>query len=147
MQVILKEEVKSLGHAGEVVSVKDGYARNFLIPKGIAIEANPKNVKALEQERKKIQDLVRKERAKAEELASRISSVSLVIKAKSGEDDKLFGSVTAVDIADSLKNEGIEIDKRKIVLDEPIKRLGDYTVSVKLYTEVAAQLNIQVVSE
>ncbi len=147
MQVILKEEVKSLGHAGEVVSVKDGYARNFLIPKGIAIEANPKNVKALEQERKKIQDLVRKERAKAEELASRISSVSLVIKAKSGEDDKLFGSVTAVDIADSLKNEGIEIDKRKIALDEPIKRLGDYTVSVKLYTEVAAQLNIQVVSE
>lgn len=147
MQVILKEEVKSLGHAGEVVNVKDGYARNFLIPKGIAVEANPKNVKALEQERKKIQDFVKKQRAKAEELASSISSASIVIKAKSGEDDKLFGSVTAADIADALKKEGIEIDKRKILLDEPIKRLGDYTVNIKLYTDVAAQLNIQVISE
>ncbi|MDI6727558.1 MAG: 50S ribosomal protein L9 [Thermodesulfovibrionales bacterium] len=147
MQIILKENVKDLGHIGDVVNVKDGYARNFLIPKGLAVEANPKNIKALEHEKRKIHELAKKVKASAEELAARISGTSVTIKAKTGEEDKLFGSVTAMDIADALKKEGIDIDKKKIVLDEPIKRLGSYTVNVKIHSDVTAQLNVQVVSE
>jgi large subunit ribosomal protein L9 len=147
MQIILKENVKDLGHIGDVVNVKDGYARNFLIPKGLAVEANPKNIKALEHEKRKIHELAKKVKASAEELAARISGTSVTIKAKTGEEDKLFGSVTAMDIADALKKEGIDIDKKKIVLDEPIKRLGSYTVNVKIHSDVTAHLNVQVVSE
>lgn len=147
MQVILKENVKNLGHIGDIVNVKDGYARNFLIPKGLAVEANPKNIKALEHEKRKIHELAKKAKAFAEELAARVSGTSVTIKAKTGEEDKLFGSVTTMDIADALKKEGIDIDKKKIVLDEPIKRLGSYTVNVKIHSDVSAQLNVQVVSE
>ena len=147
MQVILKENVKDLGHIGDVVNVKDGHARNFLIPKGLAVEANPKNIKALEHEKRKIHELAKKAKASAEELAARVSGTSVTIKAKTGEEDKLFGSVTAMDIADALKKEGMDIDKKKIVLDEPIKRLGSYTVNVKIHSDVTAQLNVQVVSE
>jgi large subunit ribosomal protein L9 len=147
MQVILKENVKDLGHIGDVVSVKDGYARNFLIPKGLAVEANPKNIKALEHEKRKIHELAKKAKASAEELSVRVSGTTITIKAKAGEDDKLFGSVTAMDIADALKKEGMDIDKKKIMLDEPIKRLGSYTVNVKIHSDVTAQLNVQVVSE
>ncbi len=147
MQVILKESVRELGQMGEVVNVKDGFARNFLIPKGFAVEANPKNMKALEHEKRKIQDLARKVKVTAEDLAARISAVTVTITAKAGEEEKLFGSVTAMDIAEALQKEGIEIDRRKLVLEEPIKRLGAYTVPVKLPSEVVAQLNVQVVSE
>lgn len=147
MQVILKENVKDLGRMGDVVNVKDGYARNFLIPKGLAVEANPKNIKALEHEKRKIHELAKKAKASAEELAARVSGTSVIIKAKTGEEDKLFGSVTAMDIADALKKEGMDIDKKKIILDEPIKRLGSYTVNVKIHSDVTAQLNVQVVSE
>lgn len=147
MQVILKENVKDLGHIGDVVNVKDGHARNFLIPKGLAVEANPKNLKALEHEKRKIQELVKKAKTAAEELAAKVSGTTVTIKAKTGEEDKLFGSVTAMDIADALKKEGIDIDKKKIVLDEPIKRLGSYTVNVKIHSDVSVQLNVQVVSE
>ncbi len=147
MQVILKESVRELGQMGEVVNVKDGFARNFLIPKGFAVEANPKNMKALEHEKRKIQDLARKVKVGAEDLAARISAVTVTITAKAGEEEKLFGSVTAMDIAEALQKEGIEIDRRKLVLEEPIKRLGAYTVPVKLPSEVVAQLNVQVVSE
>ncbi len=147
MQVILKENVKDLGHIGDVVNVKDGYARNFLIPKGLAVEANPKNIKALEHEKRKIHELAKKVKASVEELAARISKASVTIKAKAGEEHKLFGSVTAMDIADALKKEGIDIDKKKIIVDEPIKRLGSYTVNVKIHSDVTAQLNVQVVSE
>ncbi len=101
MQVILKENVKDLGHIGDVVNVKDGYARNFLIPKGFAIEANPKNIKAMEHEKRKIQELAKKAKASAEELSAKVSGTTITIKAKSGEEDKLFGSVTAMDIADA----------------------------------------------
>jgi large subunit ribosomal protein L9 len=147
MQVILKDDVKTLGHMGEVVNVKDGYARNFLFPKGLALEANPKNMKALEHEKKRILELVKKAKAGAEGLAGQISSKSIVITAKSGEDDKLFGAVTSKDIAEALKKEGIEIDKKRILLDEPIKRLGDYTVAVKLHTEVVANVSVKVAQE
>jgi large subunit ribosomal protein L9 len=147
MQVILKENVKDLGHIGDVVNVKDGYARNFLIPKGFAIEANPKNIKAMEHEKRKIQELAKKAKASAEELSAKVSGTTITIKAKSGEEDKLFGSVTAMDIADALKKEGIDIDKKKIMLDEPIKRLGSYTVNVKIHPDVTAQLNISVIRD
>ncbi len=147
MQVILKDNVKDLGHIGDMVNVKDGFARNFLIPKGFAVEANPKNLKALEHEKRKIQELVKKAKSAAEDLASKVSGTSITIKAKSGEEDKLFGSVTAMDIAEALKKEGIDIDKKKIVLDEPIKRLGSYTVSVKIHQEVSAQVNVNVERE
>lgn len=147
MQVILKEDVKNLGRIGDVVEVKDGYARNFLIPRGLAVEANPKNIKALEHEKRKIQEAAKKLRFSAEDLKSRIEGKTIVIKARAGEEDKLFGSVTAMDIADALKKEGIDIDKKKIIIEEPIKRLGDYSVTVKIHPEISAQLNIQVVSE
>ena len=147
MQVILREDVKALGQMGVVVNVKEGYARNFLIPKGLAVEANVNNIKALEHEKRKIQERAKKLRTGAEGLAATISETTLTIKAKAGEEEKLFGSVTAMDIADALKVAGLEIDKKKIVLDEPIRRLGDYTVSVKIHSEVSAQLKIQVVPE
>lgn len=147
MKVILREDVKNLGAMGAVVNIKDGYARNFLIPKGLAAEANVKNVKALEHEKRKIQERSRKIKMGADELAAKLSSTAVTIKAKSGEEEKLFGSVTAMDIADALKKEGFDIDKKKIVLEEPIKRLGNYTVGVKIHPEIQAQVNVQVVSE
>lgn len=147
MKVILKSDVKDLGRIGEVVNVKDGFARNFLVPQGLAAEASTKNVKAFEHEKKKIQEMARKVKAGAAGLAEQIAAAKITIKAKSGEEDKLFGSVTSMDIAEALKAEGIEIDKKKIHLDEPIKRLGEYTVTIKLHSEVSAQLNVQVVPE
>jgi large subunit ribosomal protein L9 len=147
MKVILREDVKDLGHVGELLTVKDGYARNFLLPRGLALEANLRNVKALEHEKRKIQETVRKAKSGAEELSAKIAAVTLTIKAKAGEEDKLFGSVTAMDIAEALKREGLDIDRRKIMLEEPIKRLGNYTVSVKVHSEVSSQFTVQVVSE
>ncbi len=147
MQVILKEDVKSLGKMGDIVNVKDGYARNYLIPKGIAVIADTRNIKALEHEKRKIQEAARRARASAEELASRLSSVKIVIGAKAGEEGKLFGSITAMDIADALKKEGFDIDKKKISLGEPIKRIGSYSVSIKVHPDVSSQINVDVVSQ
>ncbi len=147
MQIILKEDVKDLGRIGDMVQVKDGYARNFLIPKGLAVEANTKNIKTLEHEKRKIQEIAKKAKNSAENIASKISSTTVTIKAKAGEEDKLFGSVTAMDIADALKKEGIDIDRKKIVMDEPIRRLGSYTVNVKIHSDVLAQLNLQIEKE
>ena len=147
MKVILKADVKDLGRMGEVVNVKDGFARNYLVAQGLAAEANTKNVKALEHETKKIQEMAKKVKSGASGLAEQIAAAKVTIKAKAGEEEKLFGSVTSMDIADALKAEGIEIDKKKIHLDEPIKRLGEYMVTIKLHSEVSAQLNVQVVPE
>lgn len=147
MQVILKEDVRDLGLIGDVVNVKDGYARNFLIPKGLAIEASSRNIKALEHEKKKIQEHMKRAKTKAEELASRLSSTIITIKAKIGEGDKLFGSVTAMDIAGALAREGINIDRKRIMLEEPLKRAGTYAINIKVHPEVSAQLNISVVSD
>ncbi len=147
MKVILKSDVKDLGRIGEVVNVKDGFARNYLVPQGLAVEASTKNVKAFEHEKKTIQELAKKVKAGAAGLAETIAATKITIKAKAGEEDKLFGSVTSMDIVEALKAAGIEIDKKKIQLDEPIKRLGEYTVAVKLHSEVSAQLSVQVVPE
>ena len=147
MKVILKEDVKKIGSMGQIVTVADGFARNYLVPKGLAVEANIKNMKSLEHAKKVIQEKAKKVKASVQDFAGRLSKISLVIKAKAGEEGKLFGSVTTMDIAEQLKNEGIEIDKKKISLDEPIKRIGTYAVSVRLHPEVETQINLQVVEE
>ncbi|HIJ59547.1 MAG TPA: 50S ribosomal protein L9 [Nitrospirae bacterium] len=147
MQVILKENLKNLGNVGEIVSVKDGYARNYLIPKGLAINATTKNMKALEHEKRTILERARKLSNDAQTLASRLSEVTVTITAKAGEEEKLFGSVTSIDISNALKEKGFEIDKRKIVLLEPIKRLGLHNVIIKLHSEVTAELKVDVIRE
>jgi large subunit ribosomal protein L9 len=147
MKVILKEDVKTIGNMGEIVDVADGFARNYLVPKGLAAEANVKNIRSMEHEKKIIQEKSKKIKASAQSLSEQIANMTITMKAKAGEEGKLFGSVTSMDIAEQLKNEGLEIDKKKIYLDEPIKRLGTYAVNVKLHSDVSAQLTIQVVEE
>ena len=147
MKVILKEDVKSIGSMGQVVDVSDGFARNYLVPRGLAVEANVKNIKSLEHEKKVIQEKARKVKNSVQDLADRLANITVVIKTKAGEEGKLFGSVTTMDIAEQLKNQGIEIDKKKISLDEPIKRLGTYAVNLKLHSEITAQVNMQVIEE
>jgi large subunit ribosomal protein L9 len=148
MKVILLKDVKSLGKKGDVVNAKDGYARNFLIPKGIAIEATEGNVKVIEEQKtaKKLKE--KEELEKAKKLAEKISNLTVKIKSKAGENGKLFGSITTKDIADKLnKQHKIKIDKRKIVLDNNIKTLGATYVEVKVYPNVTAKLRVEVVEE
>lgn len=147
MKVILKEDIKNLGKTGDVVNVSDGYAKNFLIPKKIVVEANTKNIKSIEHEKRKIQEHTRKVRGIANEMAGKISATTIILEATAGEEGKLFGSITTMDISAALKDKGFDIDRKKIVLEEPIKRLGDYTVDIKVYPEITSRLNIQVVSK
>jgi len=147
MKVILKEDVRNIGTMGQIVDVADGYARNFLVPKGLAVEANVKNIRALEHAKKTIQEKAKKIRGQAQDLSDKIANMTIVIKAKSGEEGKLFGSVTSMDIAEQMKNQGIDIDKKKIVIEEPIKRLGLYSVGIKLHSDVASQVTLQVIAE
>jgi len=147
MKVILKEDVRNIGTMGQIVDVADGYARNFLVPKGFAVDANVKNIRALEHAKKTIQEKAKKIRSQAQDLSDKIANMTIVIKAKSGEEGKLFGSVTSMDIAEQLKNEGIDIDKKKIVIEEPIKRLGSHTISIKLHSDIATQVTLQVIAE
>ena len=147
MQVILREDIEKLGKIGDLVKVKDGYGRNFLLPMKKAIAATPKNLKAMEHARKMVSDRLRKLKKEAAADADNIKALSLTIKAKTGEEGKLFGSVTSMDIAEAAKAQGVVIDKRKIVLDEPIKRLGEFTITVKLPADVTAELKVTVVAE
>lgn len=147
MKVILKEDVRNIGKMGDIVNVADGHARNYLVPKGLALEANMKNIKSLEHEKRIIQEKAKKLKNVAQYLAEKISTISLTMKAKAGDEGKLFGSITTMDIAEALKNEGIEVDKKKISLEEPIKRLGSYSVNVKIHPEISTQLTIQVIEE
>jgi large subunit ribosomal protein L9 len=147
MKVILKENVESLGKAGDTIKVSDGYARNFLIPKGLAVEASSKNVSALEHERKRIVQKAEKDKKKAEELAARISDVICTILRRVGEQDKMFGSVHAKDIEKALFDQGIEIDKKNIVLEESIKSLGEFPVKIKLHSGITAQIKVVVAAE
>lgn len=147
MKVVLKEDVKNLGMMGSVVNVADGYARNFLIPKDLAVEANVKSIKALEHEKKKIEEKAGKIKNAAQGLSEKLSSMTITLSAKAGEEDRLFGSITTMDISEALKREGIDIERKKIVLDEPIKRLGSYTVGIKIHHDVTSQLNIKVTAE
>jgi large subunit ribosomal protein L9 len=145
MKVILKEDVKNIGSMGAVVNVADGYGRNYLIPKNLAVEANPKNIKRFEHEKNIILEKARKIKNNQEDLSHKISKLSLTIEANAGEDGKLFGSVTSKDITEALAKQGIDIDKRKIVLpEETIKRIGTYTIQVKLHPEVTASIQLEV---
>jgi large subunit ribosomal protein L9 len=147
MKVILKEDVENLGKIGDLVPVKPGYARNYLIPQGKAIEATVRSVKSLTHQQKLVQDRINKTIKSNEALAQRIETISITIAQKVGENDRLFGSVTASHLSDALNEEGIKIDKKKIQLEEPIKKLGVYTVPVKLHPEVSANLKVWVVEE
>lgn len=145
MQVILREDVEHLGRIGDLVSVADGFGRNFLLPRKKAVLATMKNVKALEHEKRVIAERAKKLLDESTAHARRIGSVSITVDRQAGEDDKLFGSVTAMDIYEALKKEGIEVDKKRIQLEEPIKRLGEYAVPVKLQQGITAELKLFVV--
>ncbi len=147
MKVILKDNVQSLGKMGDVVNVSVGYARNYLIPKGLAAEASEKNIKALEHERGVIERKAEKEQKKAESLRDEMANVTCIIKRKVGEQDKLFGSVTSKDIEKALEEQGIKVDKKSISIDEPIKSLGEFPVTIKLYHGVTSEVKVVVVAE
>ncbi|MCQ9207282.1 MAG: 50S ribosomal protein L9 [Omnitrophica bacterium] len=147
MQVILLQDVKGLGKEGDVVKAKDGYARNYLIPRKIATLFTPGAVRALEAKKKKAAQRSEKERVKAKGLAKTISQLSLTISMESGVDDALFGSVTPDAISRALKQEGIDIDKKNIAIIDPIKKLGIYNVEVELYPEVKETLRVWVVKK
>ncbi|UCB50722.1 MAG: 50S ribosomal protein L9 [Deltaproteobacteria bacterium] len=147
MKVILKQEMHDLGLEGDIVDVSKGYARNYLIPKGIALEANEQNRKLMETKRKKIEVKRVEAKEQAEKIKERIADVEITISQKVGEEDKLYGSVTSMDIASHLEKQGITIDRRKIVLDKPIKTLGDYEVRVKLYPGVTGSIKVVVIAE
>ena len=144
MKVILKEDVKNLGIMGSVVDVANGYGRNYLIPRNLAVEANLNNMKQIEHEKNIIAIRAKKIVRSAEDLAKQVSGMILTIEAQSGEEDKLFGSVTSMDIAEAISKQGIDIDKRKIALEEPIKRLGTYSVAVKIHQDVLANVTVEV---
>lgn len=147
MKVILQETVEGVGHLGDLLDVSDGYARNFLLPRRKALEANTRNIKALEHVKRITAEKAKKERLEYEELATRVSAVSVTITAKVGKDDKMFGSVTSKDVAEGLAEQGHRIDRRKIVLDHPIKELGTFRVPVKLYKDVLASVAVHVVKK
>ncbi|MDJ0790147.1 MAG: 50S ribosomal protein L9 [Myxococcota bacterium] len=143
-KVILREDVRKLGEAGDVVSVKPGFARNFLLPKGIAIVATDARVKELEHNKRQIAEKVAKERKSLEFEKARIEQLHLEVEAQAGEGGKLFGSVTAMQIAELLGEKGVEVDRRKIDLPEPIKEVGDHSVSIKLKGDIVATVSLKV---
>jgi large subunit ribosomal protein L9 len=147
MKLVLRQDYEPLGEAGSVINVKPGFARNFLIPKGLAMPATEKNLKRYENEKKQMFWRQEKEKRQSEELAKTLENVSCTITVQVGEEDKMFGSVTSQNIAEALDSQGYKIDKRKIVLEEPIKSLGIYSVPIKLYTDVEAKVKVWVVKE
>ncbi len=144
MKVILKENIETLGHIGDIVKVAPGYARNYLLPKGLAIEATEKNAKALEHAKRQLEYKKNKVLEQAKGLAARIEGLTLTLAHQAGEGDKLFGSVTNMELAEKLQAQGVEIDRKKIVLAEPIKHLGEYTIAIKVHPEVSANLKVVV---
>lgn len=143
MQVILLQDVKGVGRAGEVAKVSDGYARNMLLPRNLAKEATSANLKEMEKNNAKNEAVKAEKMDKAKALADQLKAVKVVIKTKGGEGGRLFGSITSKDIADALQEQhGIEVDKRKFALDSPIKQTGDYMVEIKLYPEVTAKCRV-----
>ena len=147
MKIILRQDVDELGLEGDIIHVANGYGRNYLIPKGIALEATPQNKKALELQRKKIEVRRVKAREEAENLKLKIEGLVITLSQKAGEEGKLYGSVTSMDIASSLEKQGIVIDRRKILLEKPIKTIGEFEVPVKIYPEVIAAIKVVVTPE
>src|SRR6185436_18625466 len=144
MKIILADDVRGLGHRGETVTVKPGYARNFLFPQGVAYEATTANVQKLSEQKKKYDEKTLREKGVASEVASKVEGLTIVIVKKAGDEGHLYGSVTASEIADALAAKGIEVDRRRVELAEPIRRLGTHTVHVRLHRDVAATLNVEV---
>lgn len=147
MKVILREDIENLGRAGDIVKVADGYGRNYLIPKRLAVQADVRNVRALEHDRRVIEARAKKTRKSAEELGAKLSTLSLVIPAKAGEEGKLFGAVTSRDIAEALDSAGVTVDRKLVLLPEPIKQVGEYKVKVKAGTDIAPEISVSVVAE
>ena len=147
MKLLLKEDVDGLGYCGEEVEVKDGYGRNFLVPKGKALLATPNNLKAFNHQKRIVQAKVKKVTGIAQEVADKISAATIQIKKKMGDGGKMFGAVTAQEISDLLKAKGIDIDRRKIQIQEPIKKAGEYSIPVKLHPEVTAAIKLTVEGE
>ena len=144
MKVILADDIRGLGHRGDTVSVKPGYARNYLFPQGVAYEATDANLRRLSEERKKYDEKMLSEKAVAEEVAKKVEGTTLVVTKKAGDGEQLYGSVTSSDIADALAARGIEVDRRRVELAEPIRRLGSHTVHVRLHRDVVAELTVDV---
>lgn len=147
MKVILKETISSLGIIGSEVVVADGYARNYLLPQGKAVLATPANMKAMEQERKKVEAQIAKEKSIAQEMAARIAEVKCEIHAKVAEDIRLYGSVTIQDIIDKLDEQDVSIEKRMLLLSKPIKELGEYKIPVRVYKDVEPEITVVVLPE
>ncbi|HVZ82163.1 MAG TPA: 50S ribosomal protein L9 [Terracidiphilus sp.] len=147
MEVILKEDVANLGHRGDVVKVADGYGRNFLLPRKLALQATEANKAVIEQMKAAAARRSAVEKAQAEELVVKLEPVVLSFTRKAGENGQLFGSVTSADIAGDLETKGFNVDRRKVQLSEPLKSLGDYTVAVKLHREVTAHIKVQVLAD
>ncbi len=147
MKVILRENVEKLGKAGDVVKVADGYGRNFLIPRQLAVPADVRNLKALEHDRRVIEARAKKARKAAESLAERLAAVSVSIPAKAGEEGKLFGAITSRDVALALEKAGVAVDRKDILLADPIKQLGDYKVRVRTGGDAVPEISVSVVAE
>jgi len=147
MEIILQEDVENLGQIGDVIKVRDGYARNYLLPRSLALEANRRNLRVLEHQKRLV--AAKKERAlsQAQTLSAQLAALNVVVPARAGEENRLFGSVTNLDIEKALKAQGVEVDRRKILLAEPIKQLGTYTVSIQLSGGVRGNVSVQVVRE
>jgi large subunit ribosomal protein L9 len=147
MKVILREDVEKLGKAGDVVRVADGYGRNFLIPRRLAVAADVRNLKALEHDRRTIEARAKKEKKAAETLSAKLAAVSVSIAAKAGEEGKLFGAITSRDVALALEKAGVTVDRKDILLSDPIKQLGDYKVRVKAGGGATPEISVSVVAE
>jgi large subunit ribosomal protein L9 len=145
MELILKETVDTLGEVGDIVKVKPGYARNYLLPRGIAVAATKTNVAILDRQKEAIASRRKEARQEAEALAAKIGGITVTISQRVGEENRLYGSVTTADIADKLAEQGIEIDRKKIILDEPIKTLGEKVVAIKVGYQTVAELKVEIV--
>lgn len=147
MKLILREDVDNLGKGGELVEVKPGYGRNYLLPRGLAVLANPKNVRELEHQKKVAEAKAAKLKGAAEAFAKRLADTPIALKRKVGEQDKLYGSVTALDLVEALAGRGVTLDRRVVDLAEPIKTIGDFEVPVKLHRDVPAKIKVKVEAE
>jgi large subunit ribosomal protein L9 len=147
VKLILREDVENLGKGGDLVEVKPGYGRNYLLPRGLAVPANPKNVRELEHQKKVAEAKAAKQKASAEAVAKRLAETPVALKRKVGEQDKLYGSVTALDIVEALAARGLQLDRRIIDLPEPIKTVGDHEVPVKLHRDVVGKVKVKVEAE
>jgi len=147
MKIILNENLENLGSVGDVVNVKDGYARNYLIPRGMAVIATPSNVKVVEQAKAKEIEKEKERRAEAQEFAKKIRGISLVYEAAAGDEGKLYGSVTAAQIQELLAAQGIEVDRKNVLVTKPIRKIGAYEIDVRVYTNVKAPVKLSVVEK